>query len=316
VGLVVVDNCSPMMEVNTNCDAKNAPIMSIEAGKAMDSAVYDMVALAVTEQVGISLLTLAMLDAGNVMATIEKNDHPARLTVASDATPQPGVPPHPPRTDDDGHDDKHRNSTSMFGTFVLFSGCITIGMLVVMSLVQFRQNRRRLQRQVREANEREQASEVDFRRVLDALPLVPFKPDEADDDEPVCCVCLDTLHRGDLLRRLPCKHEFHGDCVDPWLKSNTTCPLCKDDVYVALGVHDEAATDSDDTVVVVVDGGSNAPAEGDGEYLEVTDRLGGTDASPLTGSGAGAGPERSMAMPAPPREGGGGSDTVVSVSTL
>ena len=86
--------------------------------------------------------------------------------------------------------------------------------------------------------------------------------------------------------------------------------------YVALGVHDEAATDSDDTVVVVVDGGSNAPAEGDGEYLEVTDRLGGTDASPLTGSGAGAGPERSMAMPAPPREGGGGSDTVVSVSTL
>ena len=129
VGLVVVDNCSPMMEVNTNCDAKNAPIMSIEAGKAMDSAVYDMVALAVTEQVGISLLTLAMLDAGNVMATIEKNDHPARLTVASDATPQPGVPPHPPRTDDDGHDDKHRNSTSMFGTFVLFSGCITIGML-------------------------------------------------------------------------------------------------------------------------------------------------------------------------------------------
>ncbi|XP_030074152.1 RING finger protein 215 isoform X2 [Microcaecilia unicolor] len=47
-----------------------------------------------------------------------------------------------------------------------------------------------------------------------------------------CAVCLDQFHRNQCLRVLPCLHEFHRDCVDPWLLLQHTCPLCK---YNILG---------------------------------------------------------------------------------
>lgn len=32
------------------------------------------------------------------------------------------------------------------------------------------------------------------------------------------------------LRVLPCLHEFHRGCVDPWLLLQQTCPLCKHNI--------------------------------------------------------------------------------------
>ncbi|XP_041058789.1 RING finger protein 215 isoform X1 [Carcharodon carcharias] len=42
-----------------------------------------------------------------------------------------------------------------------------------------------------------------------------------------CAVCLEEFHKNQCLRVLPCLHEFHRDCVDPWLLLQQTCPLCK-----------------------------------------------------------------------------------------
>ncbi|KAL6876356.1 hypothetical protein ACP4OV_012928 [Aristida adscensionis] len=46
---------------------------------------------------------------------------------------------------------------------------------------------------------------------------------------PDCCaVCLDELRDGALVRMLlSCKHYFHADCVDVWLLSHATCPVCR-----------------------------------------------------------------------------------------
>ncbi|XP_076950264.1 E3 ubiquitin-protein ligase ATL4-like [Bidens hawaiensis] len=46
-----------------------------------------------------------------------------------------------------------------------------------------------------------------------------------------CAVCLSKFHGADLLRLLPlCCHAFHAECIDTWLKSNQTCPLCRSSV--------------------------------------------------------------------------------------
>ncbi|KAF3434419.1 hypothetical protein FNV43_RR25522 [Rhamnella rubrinervis] len=43
-----------------------------------------------------------------------------------------------------------------------------------------------------------------------------------------CSICLADYKGRDLLRLLPdCGHLFHLKCVDPWLRLNPTCPMCR-----------------------------------------------------------------------------------------
>ena len=38
------------------------------------------------------------------------------------------------------------------------------------------------------------------------------------------------LYLPQLVRTLPCDHEFHCECVDRWLLAKRTCPLCKGNI--------------------------------------------------------------------------------------
>lgn len=42
-----------------------------------------------------------------------------------------------------------------------------------------------------------------------------------------CSVCSEGFKKGERIRKLPCKHIFHDDCILPWLDVNSTCPNCR-----------------------------------------------------------------------------------------
>ncbi|KAH9500015.1 hypothetical protein Btru_076169 [Bulinus truncatus] len=48
-----------------------------------------------------------------------------------------------------------------------------------------------------------------------------------------CSICLSDYQRGDEKRILPCSHNFHMNCVDQWLLTNATCPVCRARVHVS-----------------------------------------------------------------------------------
>ncbi|CAM8898063.1 unnamed protein product [Rhodiola kirilowii] len=50
---------------------------------------------------------------------------------------------------------------------------------------------------------------------------------KAAGDELTCTVCLEQVNPGELVRTLPCLHQFHVNCIDPWLRQQGTCPICK-----------------------------------------------------------------------------------------
>ncbi|GLH01139.1 E3 ubiquitin-protein ligase RNF181 homolog [Gryllus bimaculatus] len=64
---------------------------------------------------------------------------------------------------------------------------------------------------------------------IEQLPSYKYNVDSHQSEQTSCVVCMCDFESRQLLRVLPCAHEFHAKCVDKWLKTNRTCPICRGD---------------------------------------------------------------------------------------
>ncbi|KAF3571653.1 hypothetical protein F2Q69_00061916 [Brassica cretica] len=71
------------------------------------------------------------------------------------------------------------------------------------------------------------------------------------EDELTCSVCLEQVTVGEVVRTLPCLHQFHADCIDPWLRQQGTCPVCKFKAHSGWQEQDDGTDDDDEASVMV-----------------------------------------------------------------
>nr|CAD7589028.1 unnamed protein product [Timema genevievae] len=55
---------------------------------------------------------------------------------------------------------------------------------------------------------------------IEQLPSYKFNTDTHQGDQTSCVVCMCDFEARQMLRVLPCSHEFHAKCVDKWLKQS------------------------------------------------------------------------------------------------
>lgn len=92
---------------------------------------------------------------------------------------------------------------------------------------------------------------------IDTLPVFLYKAIIGAKNPFDCAVCLCEFEAEDKLRLLPkCSHAFHMDCIDTWLLSHSTCPLCR-----ASLLPDFSPNNTCSPIVLVLESGSESSRE-------------------------------------------------------
>mmetsp|Transcript_37713 Transcript_37713/g.87101 ORF Transcript_37713/g.87101 Transcript_37713/m.87101 type:complete len:350 (+) Transcript_37713:78-1127(+) len=60
-----------------------------------------------------------------------------------------------------------------------------------------------------------------------ALPTHELPRGASLGDQTRCLICLDDFKATDCLTTMPCLHMYHQKCIEKWLHTSNSCPVCK-----------------------------------------------------------------------------------------
>nr|XP_043616048.1 RING-H2 finger protein ATL66-like [Erigeron canadensis] len=68
---------------------------------------------------------------------------------------------------------------------------------------------------------------------INNLPIIVYQQGANETSSSECSICLGVFEDGDKLKELPsCSHCYHCECVDKWLITHSSCPICRTSVRV------------------------------------------------------------------------------------
>ncbi|CAF3555767.1 unnamed protein product [Rotaria socialis] len=129
--------------------------------------------------------------------------------------------------------DTKLSATSLVGVIFL---CSFVVLVFIFSGVwcattyyrQFSQNRMEKKHRI--------ALEKSTQQMLDKSPIITYDANSEDNDftdkDPTCAICLESFKSKEKLRKIVCAHYFHVTCIDPWLLSHQSCPLCNRNILL------------------------------------------------------------------------------------
>ena len=65
--------------------------------------------------------------------------------------------------------------------------------------------------------------------LTDLLGTITFNIDDTTFFQ--CGICMDSFRENEKIKRLPCEHIFHTDCMNQWLQTKKTCPFCDQAIF-------------------------------------------------------------------------------------
>ncbi|XP_026411044.1 probable E3 ubiquitin-protein ligase RHG1A [Papaver somniferum] len=51
--------------------------------------------------------------------------------------------------------------------------------------------------------------------------------EDRNEETEICTICQAEYESGEKDTTLNCDHEYHVDCIKPWLRAKNACPICK-----------------------------------------------------------------------------------------
>ncbi|XP_022741814.1 receptor homology region, transmembrane domain- and RING domain-containing protein 1 [Durio zibethinus] len=91
-------------------------------------------------------------------------------------------------------------------------------------------------------------------KMVEALPRLAFSSACLSTTGETCAICLEDYKDGEILKLLPCQHDFHSSCVESWLtKWGTFCPVCKLDMTTKIAYSEIKRSNSRFCIVLARD---------------------------------------------------------------